>query len=155
MSRACCRLLGPRWVALHWLAAFLLILHPSAASAQTPPSISVVGLDYAYQGPATAPPGLTTFAFENRGAVRHEMILLRLNAGVTLDSLLRIPQGPARFEVSEVVGILIAGPGRSPLGRLVVDLERGRTYALVCNFQDAPDKPRHAALGMVASLYVK
>ncbi len=155
MSRTPCRLLGPRWVAIYWLAAFLLIMHPSAGSAQTLTSISVVGLDYAYQGPATAPPGLTTFAFENRGAVRHEMILLRLNAGVTLDSLLRIPQGPARSAVSELVGILIASPGRSPLGRLLVDLERGRTYALVCNFQDAPDKPRHVALGMVAVLQVK
>ncbi len=155
MSRIPCRLPGPRCVASLLLAALRLITHPSAAPAQTLPSISVVGLDYAYQGPATASPGLTTFAFENRGAVRHEMILLRLNAGVALDSLLRIPQGPARSALSELVGILIAGPGRSPLGRLLVDLEPGRTYALVCNFQDAPDKPRHAALGMVAALQVK
>ena len=46
-------------------------------------------------------------------------------------------------------GILIAQPGETTWGHLRVDLETGRTYALVCNFTDSDDAPPHTALGMM------
>jgi hypothetical protein len=49
------------------------------------------------------------------------------------------------------VGILIAKPGVTTIGSLAIDLIPDRTYALFCNLQDAPDKPPHSALGMIAS----
>ncbi len=51
-------------------------------------------------------------------------------------------------------GVLIADPGEVGWGRLAVELEPGRTYALVCNFTDAEGDPPHSALGMIASFTV-
>ena len=134
----------------------LQLAWPSGLRAQQIANVTVVGLDYAYQGPATIPAGLTAFAFENQGKVRHEVVIARLRAGATLDSLIHSEPGPTRLRLVEnIVGILIAEPGARPLGRLLVDLAPGQTYVLYCNFQDASDKPRHMAIGMVASIQVK
>jgi hypothetical protein len=146
-SRALTRLLG---------LFFLFFGLPSDTWAQRMATVTIVGLDYAYQAPATLPAGLTAIAFENRGKVRHELALLRLKLGVTLDSLMHvIDSPPARRALTEGVGLLFAEPGQTPLGRLLVDLAAGRSYVLFCNFQDAPDKPRHMKIGMVSLLQVK
>ena len=77
-------------------------------------------------------------------------------AGITLDSLMHvIDSPPARRGLTEGVGLLFAEAGQTPLGRLLVELTAGRTYVLFCNFQDAPDKPRHMMIGMLASFQVK
>ncbi|MGH7540959.1 MAG: hypothetical protein ACRELC_08175 [Gemmatimonadota bacterium] len=118
--------------------------------------VTVIGLDYAFGGPRTLPPGPTAIAFENRGEVEHEMILVRLKEGVTLEEVIEAVRGggdPAEFTEGGA-GILIAGPGAVTASRLLVDFSPGRTYALVCNFQDEPDAPPHTALGMVATLQV-
>jgi hypothetical protein len=126
---------------------------PANASAQRIAKVTIVGLDYAYQAPATLPAGLTAFAFENRGKVRHELVIVRLKPGVTMDSLMHvIDSPPARRALTEGVGLLFAEPGESPLGQLLVSLAPGRTYLLFCQFQDAPDKPRHMKIGMISSL---
>jgi hypothetical protein len=115
-----------------------------------------VGLDYAYQAPTTLPAGLTAFAFENHGKVRHELAILRLKPGVTADSLTHvIDSAPARRALTEGAGVLFAEPGQSSLGRLLVELTAGRTYILFCNFQDMPDKPRHMMMGMIAIVNVR
>jgi hypothetical protein len=38
---------------------------------------------------------------------------------------------------------------------VLVNLAPGERYALVCEFRDAPTKPKHATLGMVALLEVR
>jgi hypothetical protein len=118
-------------------------------------TITVVGLDYAFQAPPTLPAGLTAVAFENHGTVRHEVAIVRLKPGVTLDSVVHMKPGPARRALIEFVGLLAADPAETPLGRILVDFTPGRTYALFCNLQDAPDKPPHLSMGMFASIEVK
>lgn len=118
--------------------------------------VTVIGLDYAFGGPRTLPPGPTSIAFENRGEVPHEMILVRLKEGVTLEQVMEgVAAGtdPQAFTEGGAA-ILIVGPGETAESRVQVDLLPGRTYALVCNFQDEPDAEPHTALGMVASLEV-
>lgn len=138
------------------LILVLQLVWPSGMRGQQIAIVTVVGLDYAYQVPPAIPAGLTAFAFENQGKVRHEVVIARLRAGATLDSLVHSEPGPTRLRLVEnIVGILIAEPGTRPLGRLLVDLAPGQTYVLYCNFQDALDKPRHMAIGMVASILVK
>lgn len=118
--------------------------------------VTVVGLDYAFGGIGTLPPGPTAIAFENRGEVAHEMILVRLKEGVTLEQVMELAGGGGDpGELTEGgPGILIADPGQTTASRLLVDLLPGRTYALVCNFQDQPDAPPHTELGMVTSFRV-
>lgn len=119
-------------------------------------AVTVIGLDYAFGGPRTLPPGPTSIAFENRGEVDHEMILVLLREGVTLDQVLEgVAAGADPGDFTEGgAAILIVGPGETAGSRVQVDLLPGRTYALVCNLQDEPDAPPHAALGMVAALEV-
>ena len=137
------------------LQLVLLLSWPAGVRAQQIATATVVGLDYAYQVPTTIPAGLTAFAFENHGKVRHEVVIVRLRAGATLDSVIHSEPGPAQRRFIEIVGILVAEPGGRPLGRLLVDLAAGQTYVIICNYQDAPDKPRHLAMGMVATVEVK
>lgn len=139
------------------LAAVGLAGLAGACSVQDSPNeVTVVGLDYAFQAPDTLPPGRTEFAFENRGEVDHEMILVRLKEGVTLEEVMEGVRGgddPGVYTEGGP-GILIAGPGQTTASRLAVELLPGRTYALVCNFRDEPDDPPHTALGMRSTFEV-
>jgi len=138
------------------LLVLLFLAWPSGAGAQHIAPVTVVGLDYAYQVPTTLPAGLTAFAFENHGKVRHEIAVLRLKTGVAPDSLMHVIDSvAARRALTEGVGVLFAEPGQASLGRLLVELVAGRTYVLFCNFQDMPDKPRHMMMGMIAIVNIK
>jgi len=78
------------------------------------------------------------------------MAIVRLRDGVTIDALLKLIKdgGRRRDVVERSVGILIAGPGTSPDGKLVVELIRGANYVVLCNLKDTPDSPGHTTLGM-------
>ena len=118
--------------------------------------VAVRGTDYAFDVPQALPPGQTAFTFENAGQVPHEMILVRLKAGVTLPQVLEAASGgqdPTEFTEGGAA-ILIASPGDTAGTRILVDLLPGRTYALVCNFEDGEGKPPHVALGMAKSIEV-
>jgi len=133
---------------------FIVISWPTGAVAQKFAPVRVVALDYAYQAPSTLASGPTLFALDNQGKVRHEVAIVRLHPGVTVDSAMHAAP-PARLALVDIVGVLIAEPSQTSAGRLLVDLAAGRTYVLFCNFQDAPDKPRHLAMGMFTSIQVK
>jgi hypothetical protein len=139
------------------VARVTVLLTLGACSPQTslrePTEVRVTGSDYAFQLPDTLRPGQSTLRFVNAGKVDHEMGMALLRPGVTLAQLLDVVKagGSPDSLLDGIVGILIAAPGVTGLGSLAIDLKPGRTYALFCNFQDAPDKPPHSALGMVAS----
>jgi len=135
------------------VASLVLVVWPDQAKAQRVSNVAVIGLEYAFQAPDSLRAELTAFGFENRGKMRHEVIIYRLRAGVSPDSVFHVDQ-PTRRTLTETVGILIAEPGEKALGRILVDLSPGRTYILVCGLQDAPEKPRHLTLGMVHVLRV-
>jgi len=116
--------------------------------------IDVVANDYAFLPlPARIAAGPTMFTFVNQGKVNHEMSIGRLRSGATIDDLLKVSRegGRLRDLLTRSVGILVAGPGKSPDGRLLVDLIPGETYLLFCNFKDSPDAPTHLTLGMYAT----
>lgn len=138
--------------------AVITVLILTGACAPSPevsevPEVLVGGVDYAFQLPGPIPSGPVKIAFENRGQVPHELVLLRLKAGVTLDSMVGVMRsGGEREDVVDAFGgVLIADPGEIGWGRLFVELEPGRTYALVCNFTDEEGDPPHTALGMISS----
>src|SRR6266568_6080304 len=116
--------------------------------------IDVVANDYAFLPlPSRIVSGPTMFTFVNQGKVNHEMSIGRLKPGATIDDVLKISKegGRLRDIMTRSVGILVAGPGKSPDGRLLVDLLPGETYVLLCNFKDTPDAPTHMTLGMYAT----
>ncbi|MFL5487931.1 MAG: hypothetical protein ACJ8AJ_05535 [Gemmatimonadaceae bacterium] len=116
--------------------------------------IDVVANDYAFLPlPARVAAGPTIFTFVNQGRVNHEMSIGRLRPGATIDDVLKVSRegGRLREVVTRSVGILVAGPGKSPDGRLLVDLIPGETYLVLCNFKDTPVAPTHMTLGMYAT----
>jgi len=125
----------------------------SGMSTSVPREVIVTGIDYSFQLPDTLRAGPTAFRFHNAGQVPHEMALAVLRPGVSLDSLSKVMAagGSPDSLVESLVGILIAPPGATPPGTLVVDLIAGRSYVFGCQFQDAPDKPPHVAMGMLLS----
>jgi hypothetical protein len=118
--------------------------------------ITIIGTDYLFTVPASVKLGLTAFSFENRGRERHEMSLVRLKSGITVDSVLSVHRGPNRRALMDVNtgGILFADAGQRTVDQLLVRLAPGRTYLLICNLRDAPDQPEHTALGMFAGFTV-
>jgi len=133
----------------------LMILSPSCR----PParSVTVAGTDYAFQAPDTLSGGRTAISFQNRGRVPPELVMGRLKPGITHDQVLeRLRTGgdPQEF-LDAMIGVLIAPPGQTSGGELLVDLVPGRTYAIVCQFRDGAGQPPHLMLGMHKSLAVR
>ena len=129
----------------------------ASVSSAPPARVAVIGGDYAFvQFPTTIPAGATLFSFENRGRVKHEMSVMLLQPGVTLDQLRDKPPGaPSSRAVSQsLAGILIARGGESAGGQLLVNLQSGRRYLVVCTLKDAPDARPHIELGMVTTFDV-
>lgn len=119
--------------------------------------ITIPGYDYAFQAPNKLPAGWTAIRFENRGEVDHELVLVRMKEGKTLADAMEVMQreGDPRTLMDGFGGVLIASPGETGWGRILVHLEPGRTYVLICNFHDEEGAPSHAQLGMVASFTVE
>jgi len=149
----------PRYCSSPRPLATLALLLTMPACHQTPAvrELLITGVDYAFQVPDTIAPGPITLGFRNAGVVPHEVAIALLKPGVTLGQVLELAAagGDVDSLFDGTVGILIANPGDTAAGRLLVDLQPSRTYALGCNFRDGPDQPPHLALGMVASLRVK
>jgi len=116
----------------------------------------VVGTDYAFAHPGTLPAGPTELAFENRGHVHHELMLAKLKPGVTLEQALAPNQtgDDVRTLLEDGASVLHASPGGRSTARLLVDLEAGRAYAVVCLMRDTEQAPPQAVMGMVGSIAV-
>ena len=122
-----------------------------ADRARSTPHVDVVGNDYAFNPlPKRIKQGTTIFTFANHGKVPHELALGRLKKGTTIDEIIAGVKagGRPRDYIERSVGVLVAGPGSSPEGKLLVDLQKGETYLVFCNFKDTPEAPAHILLGM-------
>ena len=119
--------------------------------------VTIVAVDYAFRVPSTIAPGPTTIIFDNQGRVAHEFSIARLKPGLAVDSLRAAFRSGMDLGavIDGPIGILFAAPGQPSPGRLQVDFAAGRTYAIICQFRDASDKPPHVDLGMVGSIRIE
>jgi len=132
---------------------FLAIAFGQSAEAQRKtPEITVAATDYAFLVLPDMQSGPIVIGFANQGKVNHEVAIGRLKSGATLDEYLKTPPGPQRLVLLDGgTMILIAAPGKTADGKLWVDLVKGATYVVWCNFRDKPDAPQHMLLGMYAT----
>ncbi len=136
----------------------LAVVAPSGAGARTKAAakvttVNVVVGDTSGTGgamtmtvdPATAPAGKVKFVVKNEGTILHEMVVLKLKAGTTADSLVVNPKTNRISEAGSVgeVGNVPKGKTKS----VTLKLKKG-DYALVCNIA------KHYGLGMRAGLTV-
>lgn len=132
---------------------------PAPAQKGRPPRrIDVIASDFTFLPlPARIQAGPTIFTFANQGKVQHELSLARLKPGVNMEDFVKAREDqPRRRElIDRSVGILIAGPGNTPDGRILVNLMKGATYVVFCNLRDKPDAPGHLMFGMYTSFTPK
>jgi hypothetical protein len=119
--------------------------------------VTIVATDYAYQVPAVLPSGMTAFRFVNRGTHPHEVQLFRFLPSVSAKTARAyLVAGNVPDSAADPSGsVLIALPGVTAHEEVLIPLVRGEQYALMCEFRDAPSKPKHTMLGMVALLDVR
>jgi uncharacterized cupredoxin-like copper-binding protein len=117
---------------------------------------TVTAHDFTFDGtPASLPAGQATITFKNAGSQSHEMSLVKLNPGVTLDQLKTAlsssapPSGPPPFTSEGGMGGI--APGAT--GQTTVNLSAG-SYALICNIPDPATGKPHVALGMLSGFTV-
>jgi plastocyanin len=124
---------------------------PAYADRAPTRQVDVIGNDYAFNPlPKRIKAGTTIFTFANHGKVQHELSLARMKKGVGIDEIIAGVKagGRPRDYIERSVGILVAGPGLAPDGKVLVDLRKGETYLVFCNFKDTPEAPAHILLGM-------
>lgn len=135
--------------------AILLASCKTAAPPAELPLVNVVGRNFALEAPDSLPAGPTRFHFRNDGTVAHEVAIGRVKKGVSLDSLLRLELAGKDIEglYDPGEGLLFANNGETIDSELVVTLEKGRDYVLICTLDEKGKA--HSMLGMVRGLRVK
>lgn len=127
----------------------------SGATAPTP-DVTVDLVDFNFAIPSEITTGPKVWQINNKGQQWHEMAIVKLSEGVTVDDALAMlqseeaPEGPPPFE--QVAFWSPNSPGET--GYVTWDLPAGE-YTVLCFLPDiAGDMSAHAAHGMVASLTV-
>jgi hypothetical protein len=134
------------------MVATLEVTEPPAAQAAEPDAdVTVTLSEFAFAAPDTLPAGETTFDVVNAGAQIHEMGMIKLDEGATLEEALASLEGPEGPYT--VVGALYGLEGGAE-GWTTIDLTAG-TYAMVCFVTDPDSGQPHIALGMVDSFAVE
>ena len=118
-----------------------------------PEGATVIGgelVDYDFVlSETSAPAGDIAFNVTNNGEYPHEMVVLQLPEGVTVEALL---EDESLFAQVQFFGFTFAEPGQTALPLVLIDLPPG-TYTLVC-FVDVPEGVPHLMRGMVAEFEV-
>ncbi len=140
------------------LATPIVAGEPSGATAPTP-DISVSLVDFNFAMPDKIAAGPQVWQIENAGNQWHEMPILKLNEGVTVDDVMAMmaesgpggPEGPPPFEMVAFWSPMGAGEK----AWVTWDLPPGE-YTVLCFLPDiAGDMSPHVAHGMVRTLTVE
>ncbi|HUQ20949.1 MAG TPA: hypothetical protein VM099_15125 [Gemmatimonadaceae bacterium] len=141
------------------IALAAIVTHHSGGPSRfaAPREVEIIGLDYAFRAPAEIRSGPTTFRFRNAGKARHELVIVRLKQGATIDQLVQRMKDslPIADVVDGNVGVLFADTGKRSTAGLTTTLTGGREYVIYCQFRDTLTAPRHFQMGMYSLLKVK
>lgn len=138
-------------------AALLFLVAACAApdeAPKAPQEVTYIGSDFAFTGPDTIAPGMTTFRFVNEGQQEHHLILIRVHEGHTLQELNEFmaanPHGVPDFV--SFVGAANSVQNGGVTGS-TIDLAEGQ-YVMACFIPDPADGMEHLAKGMLRELVV-
>ena len=121
-------------------------------SADASPTVTVTATDFAFDGPAAIPAGMTTMTMVNRGQEMHQVQLVRLAEGKTANDLAAAfkQPGPQPAWAVSVGGPNAAAPGGSSQATFM--LTPGN-YVMICAVP-SPDHVPHFGKGMMRPLTV-
>jgi hypothetical protein len=133
-------------------AKLLIVSKRLAASPNPPPRATqqIRTVDFAYVGADRWTAGPQMLRVENAGRQDHQLRLIRLRPGSTLQDWVKA-SNPGRHGVA-VAGVARLSPGS--VAFLPVDVERG-TYVLTCLVSDTASGRPHMALGMFREIHVE
>lgn len=119
-------------------------------------TVIVQAREYAFIAPDSLPAGPTAFGLANAGKVPHEVIAVRLRPDASVQEIIRLDRAGSSWRDlrDPPSGILTADPGVTTPGRLLVDLQAGERWLLVCNFADSASAPVHLHQGMLKLITV-
>ncbi|MDP2327070.1 MAG: hypothetical protein Q8M79_03175 [Dehalococcoidia bacterium] len=145
---------GVPHVAKGMAAPFTVAAEPVNKAEAPASNVKISGGDYLFEAPAQTKAGKATIAFKNDGAEAHEVAIVKLNEGVSIQDYLgammaETPAGPPP-------GVFVGGVQGIPVGATqtaVLTLEKGG-YGLLCFFANAEGVP-HFALGMVGQINIE
>jgi hypothetical protein len=108
--------------------------------------------DFAFDLPDQVPAGRLTYKVVNDGPQPHELNILKLTPGSTVDDVRAWAANPSTPPPFEAVGGMNGlGPGED--GFMTVDLEPG-AYVAICNIPDPASGWSHSRLGMIRAFTV-
>lgn len=139
------------------LANFTVAAGSGAAPAAPAAAVNAELLDFQFALPDQIKAGVQTWQIENKGGQWHEMVVVKLNEGVTADDLMAMmmsgeePDGPPPFEQVAFWAPMSAGER----AWMDVDLPAGE-YTVLCFLPDFASTPpkSHLEHGMVRTLTV-
>ena len=124
----------------------------TTADSSALPEVTFVGKDYAYQGPESISGGWTRVVFDNQDEVPHELAMVQLLEGKTMDDVMGILQSEdAPPSWANIVGDAIAEGGQSSY--FISKLDPGSYVLLSTNGGDDGSAPDFAQ-GMLRELTV-
>lgn len=116
------------------------------------PEAVFTAVEYEFQGPANIPGGWTRIVLDNQGELAHDINLVKLGEGRTIDDVMTVLQeeseGPPEWV--ELYGGIEAGPGER--NSYLINLPPGEYVYL--SFGAGEDGPDDAQRGMVNALTV-
>ncbi len=133
-----------------------VVARKSQAVGQEPKSdVSIVLKDFRFEMPAEIKAGRLTWKVTNQGPQPHEIIIVKLLPGKTLDDVMAFLQtyeGEPPVEDAAAGEVAVMGPGQT--GWVNLDLSAG-DYVALCHVPDAATGKEHAAMGMIQFFSVK
>lgn len=112
---------------------------------------TVTAVDYSFRIDGSLPSGPSELVLENDGEEPHEMLLMQLDEGKTVDDVLAAVEAEEPPQWVTMVGAAFARPGQTS-DPLAAQLGSG-TYVLAC-FVETKEGVPHAALGMLEEIQV-
>ena len=117
--------------------------------------LTITGVDFAFEAPASVPAGETEITFENEGTEPHQLILFLLSEDAPdMKELIELPETKAESflekQISDAADTI--RPGESTT--FTTKLEPGR-YGMGCFIDSETKKQPHSSLGMVDQVTVE
>jgi hypothetical protein len=120
----------------------------------SPQEVTFTATNFAFTGPDSIGPGVTSIRLVNNGTQNHHMILGRLAEGKTMQDLVTFTQAnPAKAPDFVTWHGAAGGIAPQATNTVIADLAPGRDVAF-CYLPDPADGQMHATKGMVQELTV-